>query len=134
MPRDSSRRDALSDAAIRVLARAGAHGLTHRAVDAMAGVPVGTTSRYFRTRAALLLVAAEAVRDRYRGYMELVAARRPYRPRRSHQRSGWLMTDAEQTNRDLYIARIELSWNRYAGPIFVRSGRDTRHEHHDRQN
>lgn len=109
MPRDSSRRDALSDAAIRVLARAGAHGLTHRAVDAMAGVPVGTTSRYFRTRAALLLVAAEAVRDRYRGYMELVAASGPTGPGDLTSALVGLMTDAEQTNRDLYIARIELS-------------------------
>ncbi|MFB9558142.1 TetR/AcrR family transcriptional regulator [Streptomyces roseoviridis] len=29
-------------------------GLTHRAVDAAAGLPAGTTSAYFRTRSALL--------------------------------------------------------------------------------
>ncbi|MFJ9575271.1 TetR/AcrR family transcriptional regulator [Streptomyces sp. NPDC101191] len=29
-------------------------GLTHRAVDAAAGLPTGTTSAYFRTRSALL--------------------------------------------------------------------------------
>lgn len=54
MPRNSSRRSELADAAIAVLAREGARGLTHRAVDRHAGVPAGTTSNYFRSRAALL--------------------------------------------------------------------------------
>ncbi|GAB3425312.1 TetR/AcrR family transcriptional regulator [Flindersiella endophytica] len=55
MPRaNPERRGRLADAAIEVLARDGARGLTHRAVDAAAGVPAGTTSRYFRTREALL--------------------------------------------------------------------------------
>ncbi|MEU3270194.1 TetR family transcriptional regulator [Saccharomonospora sp. NPDC006951] len=55
MPRPNpQRRDLLADASIRVLAEKGSHGLTHRAVDAAAGVPAGTTSRYFRTREALI--------------------------------------------------------------------------------
>jgi AcrR family transcriptional regulator len=55
MPRaNPERRDQLADAAIEVLAQDGARGLTHRAVDAAAGVPSGTTSRYFRTREALV--------------------------------------------------------------------------------
>ncbi|WP_433798518.1 TetR/AcrR family transcriptional regulator [Actinomycetospora sp. CA-084318] len=48
------RRDVLADAAIEVLATAGTRGLTHRAVDAAAGLAEGTSSYYFRTRAALL--------------------------------------------------------------------------------
>ena len=48
------RRDLLADAAIEVLATAGTRGLTHRAVDAAAGLAEGTSSYYFRTRAALL--------------------------------------------------------------------------------
>ena len=48
------RRDVLGDAAIAVLAEAGMRGLTHRAVDAAAGLAEGTSSYYFRTRAALL--------------------------------------------------------------------------------
>ncbi|MDL5158241.1 TetR/AcrR family transcriptional regulator [Actinomycetospora termitidis] len=48
------RRDLLAEAAIDVLATAGARGLTHRAVDAAAGLAEGTSSYYFRTRAALL--------------------------------------------------------------------------------
>lgn len=48
------RRDLLADAAIEVIATAGTRGLTHRAVDAAAGLAEGTSSYYFRTRAALL--------------------------------------------------------------------------------
>ncbi|HSK61342.1 MAG TPA: TetR family transcriptional regulator [Actinomycetospora sp.] len=48
------RRDVLADAAIAVLADAGMRGLTHRAVDAAAGLAEGTSSYYFRTRASLL--------------------------------------------------------------------------------
>ncbi|MBE8472541.1 TetR/AcrR family transcriptional regulator [Streptomyces justiciae] len=48
------RRAALVDAGIEVLAREGARGLTFRAVDAEAGVPVGTASNYFTGRDDLL--------------------------------------------------------------------------------
>ncbi|MET1074395.1 MAG: TetR family transcriptional regulator [Umezawaea sp.] len=44
----------LADAAIQVVAAHGMRGLTHRAVDAHAGVPQGSTSAYFRTRKALV--------------------------------------------------------------------------------
>ncbi|MEU4573410.1 TetR/AcrR family transcriptional regulator [Nonomuraea sp. ATR24] len=50
MRTNPERRLALIDAAIEVLAREGARGLTFRAVDAEAGVPVGTASNYFPTR------------------------------------------------------------------------------------
>ncbi|MFT4294038.1 MAG: TetR family transcriptional regulator [Micropruina sp.] len=50
MPRNAERRTVLADAAVRVLARQGARGLTHRAVDAEAAVPTGTASNYFASR------------------------------------------------------------------------------------
>ncbi|MEU3190594.1 TetR family transcriptional regulator C-terminal domain-containing protein [Streptomyces sp. NPDC006992] len=50
----SDRRTLLADTAIDVLAEEGIRGLTHRAVDRRAALPTGTTSAYFRTRAALL--------------------------------------------------------------------------------
>ncbi|MFB7654639.1 MULTISPECIES: TetR/AcrR family transcriptional regulator [unclassified Streptomyces] len=50
----SDRRTLLADSAIVVLADEGIRGLTHRAVDRRAAMPPGTTSAYFRTRAALL--------------------------------------------------------------------------------
>ncbi|MEV5327569.1 TetR/AcrR family transcriptional regulator [Nonomuraea fastidiosa] len=50
MRKNPERRRALIDAAVEVLAREGARGLTFRAVDAGAGVPVGTASNYFSSR------------------------------------------------------------------------------------
>ncbi|MFD8293887.1 TetR/AcrR family transcriptional regulator [Streptomyces lavendulae] len=50
----SERRTLLADTALDVLADEGIRGLTHRAVDRRAAMPSGTTSAYFRTRAALL--------------------------------------------------------------------------------
>ncbi|MBY8870356.1 TetR family transcriptional regulator [Micromonospora sp. PLK6-60] len=44
----------LADAAVALLAEGGMRALTHRAVDARAGVPLGTTSAYLRTRQALI--------------------------------------------------------------------------------
>lgn len=48
------RRQFIARTALQVLAASGARGLTHRAVDTAAGVAAGSTSYYFRTRAALL--------------------------------------------------------------------------------
>jgi DNA-binding transcriptional regulator YbjK len=48
------------DAALTVVSDKGMKGLTHRAVDAEAGLAEGTTSNYYRNRAALV----EAVLDR----------------------------------------------------------------------
>ncbi|NED98267.1 TetR family transcriptional regulator [Phytoactinopolyspora alkaliphila] len=54
MAHNPERRTALVDAAIEVLARQGARGLTFRAVDAEAGVPKGTASNYFTSRDDLI--------------------------------------------------------------------------------
>lgn len=50
----SDRRTEILDAALRVLAEQGMRGLTHRAVDAAAGIAAGSTSYYLRSRAALV--------------------------------------------------------------------------------
>lgn len=54
MASNPERRAALVDAGVEVLSREGARGLTFRAVDAAAGVPVGTSSNYFTGRDDLL--------------------------------------------------------------------------------
>jgi DNA-binding transcriptional regulator YbjK len=54
MPPGDDRRTRIADAVITVLAERGSRGLTHRAVDEVAGLPAGSTSYYFRSRAALL--------------------------------------------------------------------------------
>jgi DNA-binding transcriptional regulator YbjK len=48
------RRSTILDGALAVLAEQGMRGLTHRGVDAAAGLPSGSTSYYFRSRAALV--------------------------------------------------------------------------------
>lgn len=53
----------LTDAAIQLVADAGMRGLTHRAVDARAGVPTGTTSVHFRTRRALVEAVVQRLAD-----------------------------------------------------------------------
>ncbi|MBB6348142.1 AcrR family transcriptional regulator [Nonomuraea muscovyensis] len=60
------RRGRLRDAAIEVLAEQGGRGLTHRAVDAAAGVPPGTSKNYFPTRQSLLQAIAERCVELYR--------------------------------------------------------------------
>lgn len=51
---EQDRKTLIADAAIALLASAGSKGLTHRAVDAHAGLPLGSTSFYCRTRSDLL--------------------------------------------------------------------------------
>lgn len=65
MAKNLPRRRLLADAGLRVLADSGARGLTHRAVDAEAGTPTGTTSNYFRSRDALLGALGERIIERF---------------------------------------------------------------------
>ncbi len=66
MRQNLARRAALVDAAIEVLARDGARGLTFRAVDAEAAVPKGTASNYFTNRDDLLNQAGGRIYERMR--------------------------------------------------------------------
>ena len=54
-----SRRAAILDGVIELLATRGMDGVTHRAVDAVAGLPQGSTTYYFPKKTALLVAAAE---------------------------------------------------------------------------
>ncbi len=90
----ADRRTEILDAALRVLAEHGMRGLTHRGVDAAAGIAPGSTSYYFRSRSALVegcvarlveidQAAPEVVAVRARG-----GRRRDPRVRRPHARRG----------------------------------------------
>ena len=57
----TGRRLRFAQAAVDVIATSGLRGLTHRAVDAQAGLPQGSCSAYLRTRGALLAAAAQHV-------------------------------------------------------------------------
>lgn len=58
-----TRAELIADTAIEVLAGQGMRGLTHRAVDLAAGLPVGSTSNHARTRAALLRTALARISE-----------------------------------------------------------------------
>lgn len=64
MAKNPERRVILTDAAVDVLAHEGARGLTFRAVDARAGVPVGTASNYFSSRDDLLMQTGARISSR----------------------------------------------------------------------
>lgn len=66
------------DAAIRVVGTDGIRALTHRAVDAAAGLPAGSTSNLFRTRGALLhALASHMVATELAAWDQLAAATTP---------------------------------------------------------
>jgi DNA-binding transcriptional regulator YbjK len=53
----------IADAALQVLGTGGIHALSHARVDATAGLPAGSTSNYFRTRAALVAAAVTRLQE-----------------------------------------------------------------------
>lgn len=105
----AGRRELLADAAIEVLSREGARGLTHRAVDVEAGVPIGTTSNYWNSRDALLEVLAERIDARLRPSPEALAKSAKARP--SVSRMVVLMRELVArvlAQPSLYVALLEL--------------------------
>lgn len=61
---DPERRTRIAEAALRVIARDGLEGLTHRAVAAAADVPVGSTTYHFADKDELLLAAIDLAANR----------------------------------------------------------------------
>jgi AcrR family transcriptional regulator len=109
MRQNPERRAALADAAIQVLARQGARGLTYRAVEARAGVPPGTASNYFRTRTDLLEQVAHRVYERARPPADRLDAWAAVPP--SAERLIQLLRDLRRRvldDRDLHLALLEL--------------------------
>jgi AcrR family transcriptional regulator len=70
----SSRRELLLDAAIRVLGERGVRAVTHRAVDAEAGVGAGSTANYYPSREALFEAIVERFSQRERANFDDIAA------------------------------------------------------------
>ena len=69
------RRAVIADAAIAVVADEGLRALTHRGIDAAAGLPAGSTSYYFRTRSELLTAIVDRVTESSRAAFERVTSR-----------------------------------------------------------
>ncbi|WP_311257545.1 TetR/AcrR family transcriptional regulator [Microbacterium sp. WCS2018Hpa-9] len=109
MAKNETRRRIIADAGLSVLATDGSRGLTHRAVDIMAGVPVGTTSNYFRSRDALVEGLVERIGER------LAPTARDLARRSSEQPSRELFADYVRDivrrltdDRDVTLALFEL--------------------------
>jgi len=114
-PPNDQRRAQLADAAIELLAEAGVHGVTHRAVDRRAGLPAGTASNYCRSREALLVATAERVVQRHQADMDAAASEQEMRPTPAqswHEQAVDLIADslmlASTTHRHSYLAIFEL--------------------------
>jgi DNA-binding transcriptional regulator YbjK len=67
------RRELLLEAALRVTAKEGLRSLTHRAVEAEAGVPHGSTTYYFGTRHDLIVALVHHLREKGRAEVEPIA-------------------------------------------------------------
>ena len=109
MVRNIDRRNALADAGLGILAEQGARGLTHRAIDQRAGVPVGTASNYFRNRNALIAGLVERIGERLAPTPEFLAAHEGKEP--SRELFTEYLTDIAARllgNREVTIALFEL--------------------------
>ncbi|GIF16375.1 TetR/AcrR family transcriptional regulator [Actinoplanes teichomyceticus] len=106
----SARHRLIADAALGVLAHHGSRGLTHRAVDTAAGLPPGSTSYYYRSRAALLNACVQRLVEDDHTDLDtlagLVAAADPATLARSLAQvlHRWLTT-----GRQRHLARYELT-------------------------
>jgi DNA-binding transcriptional regulator YbjK len=107
----SVRQQGLLSAAVRVVARSGLRGLTHRAVDREAGLPEGSCSAYMRTRLALLTRLTEYVISQFARDVEQLTQRVAEQPgahryaveQTAAMLRSWLLRP------ELLITRMELS-------------------------
>lgn len=109
MARNDERRQLLADAGLNLLAQEGARGLTHRGVDRVAGVPLGTTSNYFRTREALISALVVRIGERLTPSTEDLTARAG-RPADRELFADYLRDIVRRLmqNREVTLALIEL--------------------------
>jgi DNA-binding transcriptional regulator YbjK len=104
-----NRREHLLDTALRLIGERGIHGLTHRTLDAAAGLPAGSASNHFRTREALLNGVVKRFAEREKAnWDELATQMCPTTP----QELARTMADAAQqavtTHRTLTLARYAI--------------------------
>lgn len=109
MAKNDARRAALADAGLRVLAREGARGLTHRAVDAEADVPRGTSSNYFASRDAMIEALVARIGERLAPAPDAVAGH-DARPADRALSADYLRDIVRRlmSDRDATIALLEL--------------------------
>ncbi|WP_055479960.1 TetR family transcriptional regulator [Sphaerimonospora mesophila] len=105
----SNRRERLLDAAICLLGEGGVRAVTHRAVDAAAGVAAGSTANYFSTRDALFNAVVERFSARERADFDDMAARTfPATPAELGRVLAEFARDSAGRNRTLTLARYAI--------------------------
>jgi DNA-binding transcriptional regulator YbjK len=103
------RRLELLDAAITVLGSGGIRALTHRAVDAAAGLPAGSASNLFRSWNALLEGVVDRIVERERAnWEELVTTTAPTTPAMLAEALAEAARGAAGRHRDLTLARYSI--------------------------
>ncbi|KUN89756.1 TetR family transcriptional regulator [Streptomyces bungoensis] len=109
MRQNPARRTALLDAAIEVLAREGSRGLTLRAVDKEAAVPVGTATNYFADRADMLAQVMRRTRERLTPDPAELAGTMTAEPTHELVRTLMLqLVDRMRRDRSSHLAMLEL--------------------------
>ncbi|MEU5088436.1 TetR family transcriptional regulator [Streptomyces sp. NPDC021356] len=137
--RNDQRRAALVDAAIEVLAREGARGLTFRAVDGEAAVPVGTASNYFSNRDDLFTQVGARVYERLQPDETTLSRQRTAgRDRETYTQLMRELVDRIASFRTGYLALLELRLEATRRPALrkvlterVRADVDANVAHHD---
>jgi len=105
----TSRRERLLDAAIQVIGERGIHGLTHRSLDAEAGLAAGSSSNHFRTRDALIDAVVERFAARERAlWDELAASTTPTTPGELARLLADYAKDATGPHRTLTMTRYAI--------------------------
>lgn len=102
----TSIRERVLDAAISLLATGGVRALTHARIDERAGLPKGSTSNYFRTRAALVVGVADWIVER-----ELPMVTGAFAPRSPDELVDTMcaaLRFSTRDNRELTTARLML--------------------------
>jgi AcrR family transcriptional regulator len=104
-----NRKEMLLDAAIRVLGERGMRALTHRAVDAEAGVAAGSTANYYSTREALFEAIVERVSAMERDHFDELAAKVcPATPAELGRAIAGFARDATGVHRALTLSRYAI--------------------------
>ncbi|OMH35024.1 TetR/AcrR family transcriptional regulator [Tersicoccus sp. Bi-70] len=102
------RRADVTDAALLILGRDGSRALTHRAVDRLADVPLGTCANYFPSRSALVLAVAHRIYDRLAPDPERLADLVAVQPSDAPAQYVGYVVERLTKNPDLARALIEL--------------------------
>lgn len=97
------------DAAIRVLGERGVRAVTHRAVDAAAGLAIGSTANLFPSRDALFAAIVERFAERERrNFEDLAVTVSPRSPAELGRALGTAVRDSVGPHRTLTLCRYAL--------------------------